>query len=166
MRYRFSSLAMFGAAALLASCGEPVDSSQARAEPADTPPPAVEPASTIVAAAPPLQICLNAAEDETAQNECYVEEVGRRDQELELYLGEVSSALGDNSDRLTGFNTSQAAWSEYRDQYCDGAVGAGEEDGRENAVLACRSHMIADRTHQIWSDFLREVDGGPAAPQR
>jgi uncharacterized protein YecT (DUF1311 family) len=158
------------AAALLASCGEPVDPASLQQIPDELPPPAAVPDEVldeVPTALSTLEICLRDASQTGAINACYDTEVTERDAELQRYLDAAATKFEQDEVDPGSFNAAQSAWEAYRDSYCDGAVMNYWEDASIGtaSVLACNADLAASRSHQIWEDFLTNEDGPPELPE-
>jgi uncharacterized protein YecT (DUF1311 family) len=150
---------------VLAACGEPVDEKALNNRPAEPPPPAAAPgaAGAPVAAQSPLEICLNNANGTTVGiNACYGEEQKQRETALAQYVAAVDKALKDEPGAAEAFDKTQTAWLALRQSYCD-AIYEHWKDGtiRTTKALACQIDLTAQRTHQIWKDYLTFADSTP-----
>ncbi len=153
------------ACAALAACGEPVDQKALDNRPAEPPPPAKiqAAASAPVAALSTLEICVNAANSvTTAVNTCYETEAKARESAVQQYLEAAAKHLAKLQADTAAITPSQTAWTAYRDAYCN-AVQDMWKDGtiRTAKTLACRADLAADRTHQLWHDYLTYPDSAP-----
>lgn len=165
--FKIRVLFAIGAALALSACGEPIGDAAKSTAPAEPPPAAATPdVGEVVAAASTLEICLNGAQNTLAINQCHEAETQDRESALDRYVAAAREHLEKTETDVAAFNTSQLAWTSFRDSYCRETVGALYEGGTAAAanVLSCRANMAADRAHQIWADFLNFGESDPTLP--
>ena len=155
-------LMLFAALVALAGCGEPIDPNAiAKTAPAQAPS-AIIAAGAPVSAKSPLEICLQNATATPASDECYAGELKGRNEALSQYVTAAIKRLTDAQESSAEFEKGQTAWMTYREAHC-GAVYAHWKDGTIRSAMAadCNIDLTADRTHQIWKDYLTFPDSTP-----
>jgi uncharacterized protein YecT (DUF1311 family) len=155
-------LVLFAALVALAGCGEPIDQKAISKTTPAAPPVPVPVSGTPVSAKSPLEICLQNAASTPATDACFAGEMKVRNEALTQYVAAAIKRITDAQESSAEFEKGQTAWVTYREAHC-GAVYEHWKDGtiRSAKAATCNVDLTAERTHQVWKDYLTFPDSTP-----